>query len=86
MCDEHTIEESQTYLRTMSRRDFSKAAIGTALALSLPEELAAEALVSSSNVIIKTPDGTCDAFFVHPIVGAHPAILMWPDIMHRYLI
>ena len=80
MCDEHTVEESQTYLRTMSRRDFSKAAISTALALSLPETLAAEALVSS-NVIIKTPDGTCDALFVHPIVGTYPAVLIWPDIL-----
>ena len=80
MCDEHTVEESQTYLRTMSRRDFSKAAISTALALSLPETLAAEALVSS-NVIIKTPDGTCDAVFVHPTVGTYPAVLIWPDIL-----
>ena len=80
MCDEHTVEESQIYLRTMSRRDFSKAAVSTALALSLPEALAAEALVSS-NVIIETPEGTCDAFFVHPIVGNHPGVLMWPDIL-----
>ena len=80
MCDEHTVEESQTYLRTMSRRDFSKAAISTALALSLPETLAAEALMFS-NVNIKTPDGTCDAWFVHPIVGTHPAVLIWPDIL-----
>jgi carboxymethylenebutenolidase len=64
----------------MSRRDFSKAAISTALALSLPETLAAEALVSS-NVIIKTPDGTCDAVFVHPTVGTYPAVLIWPDIL-----
>jgi carboxymethylenebutenolidase len=31
-------------------------------------------------VEIKTPDGTCDAYFVHPSKGAHPAVLVWPDI------
>ncbi len=29
---------------------------------------------------IKTPDGTCDAHFVHPKTGAAPAVLVWPDI------
>ena len=28
---------------------------------------------------IKTPDGTCDAAFIHPTTGAHPAVLIWPD-------
>ncbi|OLE88995.1 MAG: dienelactone hydrolase [Acidobacteria bacterium 13_1_20CM_2_55_15] len=28
---------------------------------------------------IKTPDGTCDAAFIHPAAGAHPAVLIWPD-------
>ena len=80
MCDENTVEESQRYLRSMSRRDFSKAAVGTALAFSLPHAFGAEALVSS-NVSIETPDGICDALFVHPVGGTHPAVLMWPDIL-----
>jgi dienelactone hydrolase len=28
---------------------------------------------------IKTPDGTCDAMFIHPTAGSHPAVLIWPD-------
>ena len=32
-----------------------------------------------TNVEIKTPDGTCDAAFIHPASGAHPAVIIWPD-------
>jgi carboxymethylenebutenolidase len=31
-------------------------------------------------VSIVTPDGTCDAYFVHRTTGADPAVLIWPDI------
>jgi len=38
----------------------------------------------SANVIetaveIRTPDGTCDAAFVHPASGSHPGVLFWAD-------
>jgi len=36
--------------------------------------------VTESDVTIKTPDGTCDAYFVHPATGTAPAVLVWPDI------
>ena len=35
---------------------------------------------AESEVTITTPDGTCDAYFVHPTAGASPAVLGWPDI------
>jgi carboxymethylenebutenolidase len=35
----------------------------------------------STLVMIDTPDGTMDAFFVHPEAGRHAAIVMWPDIL-----
>jgi carboxymethylenebutenolidase len=31
------------------------------------------------NVEIKTPDGTCDAVFIHTTIGSHPGALVWPD-------
>ena len=40
----------------------------------------AAAEVQESEVDIKTPDGTADAYFVHPSRGTYPAVLMWPDI------
>lgn len=45
----------------------------------LPELANAQA-TSEREVEIKTPDGTCDAYFVHPASGAAPAVLVWPDI------
>ena len=35
--------------------------------------------VVETAVQIKTPDGTCDAMFIHPTTGSHPAVLIWPD-------
>jgi len=35
---------------------------------------------TEAEVTITTPDGTCDAYFVHPTTGATPAVLVWPDI------
>jgi carboxymethylenebutenolidase len=32
-----------------------------------------------TSVEIETPDGTCDAAFVHPAAGSHPGVLLWPD-------
>lgn len=32
-----------------------------------------------TNVEIKTPDGTCDAVFIHPQTGAYPGVVFWPD-------
>ena len=36
--------------------------------------------VTESDVTIKTPDGTRDAYFVHPASGTAPGVLVWPDI------
>ena len=35
--------------------------------------------VVETDVEIKTPDGTCDAAFIHPKTGSHPGVLIWPD-------
>ena len=31
------------------------------------------------DVSIKTPDGTCEAAFIHPATGAHAGVILWPD-------
>jgi len=36
---------------------------------------------TESEVTIATPDGACDAYFVHPTTGTAPAVLVWPDIL-----
>jgi len=35
--------------------------------------------LSEGMVDIRTEDGTCDAFFVHPGEGRHPGVIFWPD-------
>jgi uncharacterized iron-regulated membrane protein len=35
--------------------------------------------VVEAEVTIATPDGSCDAAFVHPATGAYPGVLIWPD-------
>jgi carboxymethylenebutenolidase len=37
--------------------------------------------VVENDVMIETPDGTADCYFVHPANGSHAAVLMWPDIL-----
>src|SRR6202044_1014054 len=46
---------------------------------SLPR-LANAADTKGANVEVKTPDGVADAYFVHPVKGKPPAVLIWPDI------
>jgi carboxymethylenebutenolidase len=48
-------------------------------AFLLPRSANAQA-VTEKEVAIKTPDGTCDAYFVHPAKPA-AAVLIWPDIL-----
>jgi carboxymethylenebutenolidase len=82
MCDKDTFQDAIEYeLRggAVSRRHFGALAVGAGLASMLPRAADA-AEVSESEVEIKTPDGTCDAHFVHPTKGKAPAVLVWPDI------
>lgn len=96
MCDEDDFEEMAQQQRKSpewSRRHFGAMALGTGLSALFPvagcasntrpaggAERTDTSGLNESEVSIKTPDGTCDAYFVHPSQGAHPGILIWPDI------
>jgi carboxymethylenebutenolidase len=63
----------------VARRDFVALSVAAAgLATSGPAGAAGLEVVET-NVEIKTPDGTCDAAFIHPKSGSHPGVLIWPD-------
>lgn len=81
MCDNDSIDDMLEFQRRaeLSRRQFGALTVGTSLAFMLPR-LANAVEVKESEVEIKTPDGTCDAYFVHPASGKHPGVLVWPDI------
>ncbi len=81
MCDQdHFEQDLQEYERLglITRKQFGKM-VGAGVALMLPA-VANAVTVTDSEVTIKTPDGTADAYFVHPATGTAPGVLMWPDI------
>src|SRR3984957_20917574 len=60
--------------KNIPRRDFVALSMTAGLAAS-----AADLEIVEKNVEIKTPDGTCDAAFIHPRGGSHAGVLIWPD-------
>ncbi|HTS31399.1 MAG TPA: dienelactone hydrolase family protein [Bryobacteraceae bacterium] len=61
----------------LPRREFVAASLAAGLVTAAGS--AAELPVVESDVEIKTPDGTCDAAFIHPASGSHPGVLIWTD-------
>lgn len=82
MCDEHYVEDLERYLNkaNVTRRKFGALSASVGLSMLLPPVANAQA-VTESDVEIETPDGVCDAYFVHPSSGSHAAVLVWPDIL-----
>ncbi|HKX59266.1 MAG TPA: dienelactone hydrolase family protein [Steroidobacteraceae bacterium] len=82
MCDDHAFDDMIEHnLRQggISRRELGSLTLGAGIAFALPRAAGA-ADTTGSEVEIKTPDGTTDAYFVHPAAGRHAAVLVWPDI------
>lgn len=81
MCDEHSLDDMTEHLRQtgpVTRRHFGAMAAGAALIATLPR--AANALaIKGTDVSVKTPDGTAEAYFVAPTSGKHPGVLVWVD-------
>lgn len=84
MCDEFTaIEDEGARARSgLSRRQFAMA--GTAVMLASCAQTSrgteSEAVLTERTVEIPTPDGKADGYLIHPATGAHPAVIVWPDI------
>jgi carboxymethylenebutenolidase len=62
-----------------SRRSFVAASLAAGLGAATRIASGAGLRVIERNVEIRTPDGVCDAVFLHPDQGAHPGVLIWPD-------
>src|SRR6476619_5059924 len=81
MCEQDQFEKDRQDFEArglVTRRQFG-VLLGAGVAMMLPKVVNAVA-VTESDVDVKTPDGTCDAYFVHPATGTAPAVLIWPDI------
>jgi carboxymethylenebutenolidase len=77
--DTQNPEKNEGSATELSRRDFVALSLAAGLAAATASASAAEMPVTETNVEVKTPDGTCDAVFIHPTTGSHPAVLVWPD-------
>ncbi len=81
MCDQdHFEDDRQKYesLGLVTRKQFG-VMLGAGISMMLPQ-VANAATVTESEVTITTPDGSADAYFVHPATGTAPGVLIWPDI------
>src|SRR5262245_55944229 len=63
----------------LSRREFVTLSVAASLAIAAGSASGADMPVVETAVSVKTPDGTCDAMFIHPTTGSHPGVLIWPD-------
>jgi len=63
----------------VSRREFVALSLAAGVAAAAGSAAAAELSIVETSVEVKMPDGACDAAFIHPTIGSHPAVLIWPD-------
>lgn len=64
---------------TLSRRDFVALSLAVGVSAATRTAFAKVSDVIETSVDVKTPDGTCDAFFIHPPKGPYPGVLVWHD-------
>jgi carboxymethylenebutenolidase len=79
MCELDDFDEFARRSDELTRRQFGAMALGAGFLAALPR-LANAAATTGADVEVKTPDGTADAYFVHPVKGTFPGVLIWPDI------
>jgi carboxymethylenebutenolidase len=63
----------------LSRRDFVAMSIAAGIVAAAGGASAADMPVTEKDVEITTPDGTCNAAFIHPTTGSHAAVIIWAD-------
>ena len=62
----------------VSRREFGAVSLAAGLAVvaGAGAAEAADHPLTETEVTVKTPDGNCDAAFIHPTTGAFPGVLI----------
>jgi carboxymethylenebutenolidase len=81
MTDEKRPNDKNESTTDLSRRDFVALTLAAGLAAATANDIVSAAAlpVMAMSVNVPTPDGTCDAMFVHPNTGSHPAVIIWAD-------
>jgi carboxymethylenebutenolidase len=71
-------DNKDSAMSDLARRDFVALSVAAGI-VAAGSASAAGMEVVETDVEIKTPDGTCDAAFIHPKSGSHPGVLIWTD-------
>lgn len=86
MCDDVTERENGDWLlgRPIARRSLTAMGMAAMALALMPRQLLAQdgtpdGLLATS-VAVPTAAGTMDGYFVHPVTGRYPAVILWPDI------
>jgi len=77
--DKHDLENVS--LANVSRRDFIARSVAAGLVAATGQSFGAILAVVETEATVKTPDGICDAAFIHPASGAYPGVIIWPDAL-----
>ena len=72
-------EQPEDGANSLSRRDFVALSVAAGVVAAAGSAMGAGMEVVETDVTIKTPDGVCDAAFIHPANGSHPGVLVWAD-------
>jgi carboxymethylenebutenolidase len=75
-----TTQDTPTHDTGVSRREFGAGSLAAGLAAVSGAAGAAERPLTETEVMVKTPDGSCDAAFVHPTTGSFPGVIIWADV------
>src|SRR6476660_4713554 len=76
MNDETKKPEDQNEI---SRRDIVALGLAAGIVAATGSASAADLPVTEKDVEITTPDGKCNAAFIHPTTGRHPGVIIWAD-------
>jgi carboxymethylenebutenolidase len=80
MSDENRVSEQRDEVSSdLSRRNFIAMSVAAGVAAAATSATAAVMPGVESDVIVQTPDGMCDAAFIHPSTGSHPGVIIWAD-------
>jgi carboxymethylenebutenolidase len=63
----------------VSRREFVALSLAAGIGVAAGANASAQMPIVEASVTVTTPDGVCDAVFIHPTSGTHPGVLVWPD-------
>ena len=79
MSDEKQKETENNDQNELTRRDFVAMGLAAGIVAASGSASAADMPVTEKDVDIKTPDGTCNAAFIHPTTGSYPGVIIWAD-------